>query len=759
MTPAPTAVPRARTALLAIVGALSLLVSALAVPARAAAPLDITGRVVLPAGYTYSAATPPRFEVRYPASPTTTEPVRYPILYAPVAADGSFTVPGSRLQSGRQYYLVLQDGQQRLVGGYVTASGGIAQQHPDGALVAPGRTDVVVTATLGQQVTGSITLPAGYTPDPNRPLSVVATVGKPYDGSERFAYGRIEADGRFTVGGFPSGQAVRIELVDPQYVLFDGAWNPATGFFSGSRLNVGTVTVPASGLTLRPNLAGSISGRVDAPAAILANTTIALDAVSDASGFRENISTYTDADGTFTIPDLDTGRSYAIGMFSFDDLEPGAQRADGTWSPIRPGEPGFDATWSSLRKVRPTTTGVVLSPPTTAGVRGFVTALDDFLFGYWDTHAAEVQLWRRGTDGTWAETDSQRVAETGWFSLQAFDLAKRTEDHLVYFDPHADVNPKNARFTAGFWTGNGTPLTSDPAKAKVVRHTTGIDVVIPLAVRNLTAPAVTGTVRVGSTVRATTGTWDPAAVTTSVQWLRDGAAISGATSTTYTPTAADEGARLSVRVTAKGGTGWLAATATSPGVTVAPAPISNVTRASISGTVAYGKTVWADRGTWSTPPTSTSVQWLRDGVEISGATGSSYKVAKSDVGKRLSVRVTARAADGSQARSTSLQTKVPKVTPTVRVSAPSVKAGTAVKVTVVVDSGGLVTKPLGTVAVTLGSKTTTVTLTSARAGTVTVTMPAQSKGSHKVTARYTPTSTSTTYLNGATSSALTVKVT
>ncbi len=236
MTPAPTAVPRARTALLAIVGALSLLVSALAVPARAADPLDITGRVVLPAGYTYSAATPPRFEVRYPASPTTTEPVRYPILYAPVAADGTFTVPGSRLQSGGRYYLVLQDGQQRLVGGYVTASGGIAQQHPDGALVAPGRTDVVVTATLGQQVTGSIVLPAGYTPDPNRPLSVVATVGKPYDGSERFAYGRIEADGRFTVGGFPSGQTVRIELVDPQYVLFDGAWNPATGYVSGSRL-------------------------------------------------------------------------------------------------------------------------------------------------------------------------------------------------------------------------------------------------------------------------------------------------------------------------------------------------------------------------------------------------------------------------------------------------------------------------------------------------------------------------------------------
>jgi len=52
-----------------------------------------------------------------------------------------------------------------------------------------------------------------------------------------------------------------------------------------------------------------------------------------------------------------------------------------------------------------------------------------------------------------------------------------------------------------------------------------------------------------------------------------------------------------------------------------------------------------------------------------------------------------------------------------------------------------------------------VTLTAKHAGKVTVTLPAQAKGSHKVTARYSPTSTSTTYLNGATSSAVTVKVT
>ena len=133
---------------------MALLVAGLAVPARAADPLDITGRVVFPAGYTYSAATPPRFEVRYPTSATTTEAVRYPVLYVTVAADGTFTVPGSRLQSTRQYYLLLEDGQQRLVSGYVTAGGGIAQQHPDGGLFSPGRAGIVVSTSIGQQVTG-----------------------------------------------------------------------------------------------------------------------------------------------------------------------------------------------------------------------------------------------------------------------------------------------------------------------------------------------------------------------------------------------------------------------------------------------------------------------------------------------------------------------------------------------------------------------------------------------------------------------------
>lgn len=62
-------------------------------------------------------------------------------------------------------------------------------------------------------------------------------------------------------------------------------------------------------------------------------------------------------------------------------------------------------------------------------------------------------------------------------------------------------------------------------------------------------PVVSGEPRVGSTVRAVAVT-DPADATPAFVWLRDGAAIDGATADSYALTAADEGREISVEVTA-----------------------------------------------------------------------------------------------------------------------------------------------------------------------------------------------------------------
>jgi hypothetical protein len=66
----------------------------------------------------------------------------------------------------------------------------------------------------------------------------------------------------------------------------------------------------------------------------------------------------------------------------------------------------------------------------------------------------------------------------------------------------------------------------------------------------LDAPIVAGEARVGSALRVTADV-DPADAALSYAWFADGVAIAGASSAEFAPTAAEEGARLTVRVTAE----------------------------------------------------------------------------------------------------------------------------------------------------------------------------------------------------------------
>lgn len=173
-------------------------------------------------------------------------------------------------------------------------------------------------------------------------------------------------------------------------------------------------------------------------------------------------------------------------------------------------------------------------------------------------------------------------------------------------------------------------------------------------------PTVAGTTRVGQTLTVLRGTW-PIGTALRQQWLRNGAPITGATGYKYTLTAADRGARIAVRVTASK-TGYDNVTKLTPrtavislGTLTAPAP-------KISGTVRVGQTLTALRGTW-TSGTTLRQQWLRNGVAIPGATGTSYRLTSADVGRNISVRVTgSKAGYGTVAR-TSAAVRVATQTP------------------------------------------------------------------------------------------------
>lgn len=172
-----------------------------------------------------------------------------------------------------------------------------------------------------------------------------------------------------------------------------------------------------------------------------------------------------------------------------------------------------------------------------------------------------------------------------------------------------------------------TTRTSTPAK-------------IAAGVLSSLTPTITGSATVGSTLTAVPDAWAPAPVTISYQWLRDGLAISGATASTLRLTSTDADRQISVRVIGSK-SGYTTATQTSVAkvvgraFTAAPVP-------TLTGTGRLGQTLTASAGTWSPSPVALTYQWLRNGVSISGATATTYKITTADALAPLSFRVIGR---------------------------------------------------------------------------------------------------------------------
>jgi hypothetical protein len=157
-------------------------------------------------------------------------------------------------------------------------------------------------------------------------------------------------------------------------------------------------------------------------------------------------------------------------------------------------------------------------------------------------------------------------------------------------------------------------------------------------------PTITGTVTEDQVLTAdTTGISDADGLGPfSFQWLRDGAAIGGATASTYTLGDADVGARISVEVSYTDGEG----TAEGPLTSAQTTPVNNVNDVpvgvpTITGTATEDQILTADTSGINDPDGlgAFGYQWLRDGVAVGGATASTYTLGDADVGTRLSVAV------------------------------------------------------------------------------------------------------------------------
>ena len=187
-------------------------------------------------------------------------------------------------------------------------------------------------------------------------------------------------------------------------------------------------------------------------------------------------------------------------------------------------------------------------------------------------------------------------------------------------------------------------------------------------------PAISGTVQVGETLTAnTSGIADDDGLdsaTYSYQWLGDDAEISGATGSTYTLVAADEGRTIKVRVIVTDDLGnetTLTSTATEA-VAAAPQPDSPATgEPTITGTAQVGQTLIVNiTGIADDDGLDSAVfayQWLGDDAEIGGATGSTYTLVAADEGRTIKVRVTVTDDLGNETTLTSAATEAVAAAP------------------------------------------------------------------------------------------------
>lgn len=225
---------------------------------------------------------------------------------------------------------------------------------------------------------------------------------------------------------------------------------------------------------------------------------------------------------------------------------------------------------------------------------------------YWDTAGMAVQLTEPGPFKVWVPGDDDRPHRVRYYdAYDAFDG--------VYWDgtTYGTTDPAGA-----------TSFVMEPGQGYAGRDVTlGND---EETILNTERPSITGAATVGKTLQADGGSWSVSGASLDYQWMRDGAVIPDATSSTYQIGTDDRGARLSVRVTARS-SGYTPGAATSEETDVVDQVVKETLKAS------------GGKGTMTVTATITGADLAaaeiggKIAVQLSGKTLKTAKVKKGTV--------------------------------------------------------------------------------------------------------------------------------
>ncbi len=161
---------------------------------------------------------------------------------------------------------------------------------------------------------------------------------------------------------------------------------------------------------------------------------------------------------------------------------------------------------------------------------------------------------------------------------------------------------------------------------------------------NTVEPTIAGTGQPGFTLTINSdGTWTGLPFAYYRKWQRNGVDIPGETGSTYAVQVGDVGTTITGLVAAEnaGGISLYEVSSNTKVISAAPATPSCTAAPVVTGTVEIGSVLTVSNGTWTNSPTSYAYQWQRDGVDISGATSTTYTLLLGDLGKTITPIVTA----------------------------------------------------------------------------------------------------------------------
>lgn len=171
-----------------------------------------------------------------------------------------------------------------------------------------------------------------------------------------------------------------------------------------------------------------------------------------------------------------------------------------------------------------------------------------------------------------------------------------------------------------------------------LRGTTTLTSVATPRVSRAGVPTVTGAAVSGSTLTAAPGGWT-SGTAFRYQWLASGTPIAGATAAKFTPPRGLSGQTLTVQIT---GTKPGYATAVKESAPTKPILAAvTVGTVKITGAARVNSALTASLGAWGPGELALGYQWKANGIAIAGATGESFTPGAKQLGKRITVAVTA----------------------------------------------------------------------------------------------------------------------